>query len=98
LTRETIAALNAATAIPTAFTHTVPSLETTSLPVILNDSDVSLAAPSKDRVVGRIFAWLCTTLYLTSRLPQIWKNVSISHSTIDTLDLMQYAKVRQEIC
>ncbi|KAG5727988.1 hypothetical protein E4T56_gene19336 [Termitomyces sp. T112] len=26
------------------------------------------------RVVGRIFAWLCTTLYLTSRLPQIWKN------------------------
>jgi hypothetical protein len=28
-----------------------------------------------ERVVGRIFAWLCTTLYLTSRLPQIWKNV-----------------------
>ena len=27
------------------------------------------------RVIGRIFAWLCTTLYLTSRLPQIWKNV-----------------------
>lgn len=27
-----------------------------------------------ERVVGRIFAWLCTTLYLTSRLPQIWKN------------------------
>lgn len=31
---------------------------------------------SYERVVGRIFAWLCTTLYLTSRLPQIWKNVS----------------------
>jgi hypothetical protein len=31
---------------------------------------------STERVVGRIFAWLCTTLYLTSRLPQIWKNVS----------------------
>ncbi|KAF7338208.1 Lysosomal amino acid transporter 1 [Mycena venus] len=31
--------------------------------------------PSMDeRVLGRIFAWLCTTLYLTSRLPQIWKN------------------------
>ncbi|KAG2020204.1 hypothetical protein CC2G_005572 [Coprinopsis cinerea AmutBmut pab1-1] len=30
--------------------------------------------PSADRVLGRIFAWLCTTLYLTSRLPQIWKN------------------------
>ncbi|KIY72219.1 hypothetical protein CYLTODRAFT_418197 [Cylindrobasidium torrendii FP15055 ss-10] len=27
-----------------------------------------------ERVLGRIFAWLCTTLYLTSRLPQIWKN------------------------
>jgi solute carrier family 66 (lysosomal lysine-arginine transporter), member 1 len=27
------------------------------------------------RVIGRIFAWVCTTLYLTSRLPQIWKNV-----------------------
>lgn len=31
--------------------------------------------PSPERVLGRIFAWLCTTLYLTSRLPQIWKNV-----------------------
>lgn len=30
--------------------------------------------PSAERVLGRIFAWLCTTLYLTSRLPQIWKN------------------------
>ena len=34
--------------------------------------------PSSEQVVGRIFAWLCTTLYLTSRLPQIWKNVRIS--------------------
>lgn len=32
--------------------------------------------PSIDRIVGRISAWFCTTLYLTSRLPQIWKNVS----------------------
>lgn len=32
--------------------------------------------PSSEQVLGRIFAWLCTTLYLTSRLPQIWKNVS----------------------
>jgi hypothetical protein len=28
------------------------------------------------RLIGRINAWACTTLYLTSRLPQIWKNVS----------------------
>lgn len=33
--------------------------------------------PSGERVLGRIFAWLCTTLYLTSRLPQIWKNVRL---------------------
>ncbi|CAA7271627.1 unnamed protein product [Cyclocybe aegerita] len=30
--------------------------------------------PSPEQVLGRLFAWLCTTLYLTSRLPQIWKN------------------------
>jgi hypothetical protein len=29
------------------------------------------------RIVGRVSAWVCTTLYLTSRLPQIWKNVSL---------------------
>lgn len=34
------------------------------------------ANPSAERILGRVFAWLCTTLYLTSRLPQIWKNVS----------------------
>ena len=32
--------------------------------------------PTSDRILGRISAWTCTTLYLTSRLPQIWKNVS----------------------
>ncbi|KAG6868235.1 hypothetical protein C0993_005935 [Termitomyces sp. T159_Od127] len=31
-------------------------------------------APLDERTIGRVFAWLCTTLYLTSRLPQIWKN------------------------
>ena len=36
--------------------------------------------PSYERIVGRIFAWLCTTLYLTSRLPQIWKNVSHTYA------------------
>lgn len=36
-----------------------------------------------ERVIGRFFAWLCTTLYFTSRLPQIWKNVSISLSILD---------------
>ncbi|THH20699.1 hypothetical protein EW146_g724 [Bondarzewia mesenterica] len=31
-------------------------------------------AVSWERIIGRISAWVCTTLYLTSRLPQIWKN------------------------
>jgi hypothetical protein len=34
--------------------------------------------PSFKRLVGRTSAWACTTLYLTSRLPQIWKNVRVS--------------------
>jgi hypothetical protein len=38
--------------------------------------DTRNESPSNEQVLGRIFAWLCTTLYLTSRLPQIWKNVS----------------------
>ncbi|KAH8107000.1 PQ loop repeat-domain-containing protein [Cristinia sonorae] len=29
---------------------------------------------STEYLIGRISAWVCTTLYLTSRLPQIWKN------------------------
>jgi hypothetical protein len=36
--------------------------------------------PSAERIIGRIFAWLCTSLYLTSRLPQIWKNASLPFS------------------
>jgi hypothetical protein len=35
------------------------------------------AGPPMERVIGRISAWICTTLYLTSRLPQIWKNVRV---------------------
>ena len=35
------------------------------------------AGPPMERVIGRISAWMCTTLYLTSRLPQIWKNVRV---------------------
>jgi hypothetical protein len=35
-------------------------------------------APSFKRLFGRTSAWACTTLYLTSRLPQIWKNVRLS--------------------
>jgi len=39
-------------------------------------------SPSLERIIGRMSAWACTTLYLTSRLPQIWKNVSAMTYTI----------------
>ena len=29
-----------------------------------------------ERLIGRVSAWTCTVLYLTSRMPQIWKNVT----------------------
>ncbi|KAI0362104.1 hypothetical protein OH77DRAFT_1416318 [Trametes cingulata] len=38
---------------------------------ILNDP---IPPPTTEFIIGRISAWICTTLYLTSRLPQIWKN------------------------
>ena len=44
-----------------------------------DDQDDS-EGPGTDYIVGRISAWICTTLYLTSRLPQIWKNVSLTKS------------------
>lgn len=74
-----------------------------ALPVLPNDALFSQQRQpdqdaSFDRIVGRIFAWLCTTLYLTSRLPQIWKNVSgicISESFAVTLIV---SLVRQEVC
>jgi uncharacterized protein with PQ loop repeat len=72
LLSKTIAAPAAVTANPTVFT--TPSMGTIPISFILNDGDLPLEDPSKERVLGRIFAWLCTTLYLTSRLPQIWKN------------------------
>jgi hypothetical protein len=35
---------------------------------------------SSEQVIGRFFAWTCAILYFTSRLPQIWKNVSFGHN------------------
>jgi hypothetical protein len=53
---------------------------TVELPLTLNQNEPQSQpedSPSTERIIGRIFAWLCTSLYLTSRLPQIWKNVSL---------------------
>ncbi|KIM62180.1 hypothetical protein SCLCIDRAFT_1215532 [Scleroderma citrinum Foug A] len=56
--------------------HSFVNLE---FPAIQNDVESPghvQESPSIERIIGRIFAWLCATLYLTSRLPQIWKNFS----------------------
>ncbi|KAG6816441.1 hypothetical protein H0H87_005996 [Tephrocybe sp. NHM501043] len=45
--------------------------------------------PLSERVIGRIFAWLCTTLYLTSRLPQIWKNFVRKSVEVSWLDMVR---------
>ncbi|KIP08760.1 hypothetical protein PHLGIDRAFT_126828 [Phlebiopsis gigantea 11061_1 CR5-6] len=49
------------------FAHDVPPSRSD------DDQDVP-EGPGTDYIIGRISAWICTTLYLTSRLPQIWKN------------------------
>ncbi|PCH37985.1 hypothetical protein WOLCODRAFT_130602 [Wolfiporia cocos MD-104 SS10] len=41
---------------------------------IPNDDPSKHPERSTEFIIGRISAWICTTLYLTSRLPQIWKN------------------------
>jgi solute carrier family 66 (lysosomal lysine-arginine transporter), member 1 len=50
----------------------------------------------RQRIIGRIFAWLCATLYLTSRLPQIWKNVS--HSNLHSCQILSLFVVRKKVC
>lgn len=39
-----------------------------------DDDDYPYPKRDLERFVGRASAWTCTTLYLTSRLPQIWQN------------------------
>jgi hypothetical protein len=43
----------------------------------MSEDGLPVAGPPLERVIGRISAWACTTLYLASRLPQIWKNVRV---------------------
>ncbi|CAG8598681.1 13154_t:CDS:2 [Cetraspora pellucida] len=56
---------------------TKPSLS--SLPInhvkSLDSNYLTLNDPINTQIfIGRIMAWSCTVLYLTSRMPQIWKN------------------------
>ena len=62
--------------------------------------DESPQQPSSEQVLGRIFAWLCTTLYLTSRLPQIWKNVSRNNYLVELPSdtLLKYVRKSVQVC
>lgn len=93
--RSTGIVLDQATRWPTIrHPHILHSSPTTSLdlPVFLEFSAINpdlqphedyprppADSQSYQRIIGRISAWSCTTLYLTSRMPQIWKNVSVTH-------------------
>lgn len=50
----------------------IPQLTIVNQPTI---DKLDYGERSSERMIGRIFAWLCATLYFTARLPQIWKNV-----------------------
>lgn len=50
----------------------IPLLVRAELPEDFGASDQP--ERSTEFIIGRVSAWVCTTLYLTSRLPQIWKN------------------------
>ncbi|THU88401.1 hypothetical protein K435DRAFT_821379 [Dendrothele bispora CBS 962.96] len=67
--------MESASVIHPEIPHTLPADGDVSVSISTSvDSSVLAAPESSERVLGRFFAWLCTTLYLTSRLPQIWKN------------------------
>ncbi|WVQ98805.1 hypothetical protein IAU59_005936 [Kwoniella sp. CBS 9459] len=52
----------------------VPTEQEEDTPTAPRPPHPSEDPPTLQRIVGRVSAWACTTLYLTSRLPQIWKN------------------------
>lgn len=66
-----------ASSVQDAAYHSSSGVVTVEFPLTLSQNELqsqSEESPSAERIIGRIFAWLCTSLYLTSRLPQIWKN------------------------
>lgn len=75
LTGKPATSANIATPAPTMVVSS--PTEYSPIGVVLNDSDVPQEGASRERILGRIFAWSSTTLYMTSRLPQIWKNVRL---------------------
>ncbi|CAJ0915937.1 5164_t:CDS:2 [Entrophospora sp. SA101] len=48
--------------------------ERKELEPISKTSRTSSIRSSNSLIIGRVISWMCTTLYLTSRMPQIWQN------------------------
>ncbi|KAI0082619.1 hypothetical protein K474DRAFT_1654730 [Panus rudis PR-1116 ss-1] len=59
---------------PSSAAHDIHSLSDMNNEFASSQSDPDEPGPPTDYIIGRISAWICTTMYLTSRLPQIWKN------------------------
>ncbi|SPO23022.1 uncharacterized protein UTRI_01700 [Ustilago trichophora] len=57
------------TSLPSTSSAAIPT-DTPLLFALLDDE----TAASWRRLVGRMSAWLCALLYITSRIPQIWEN------------------------
>lgn len=58
------------------FSHSNTALQGRVFARALDDDGST--SPSEDHSlvqIGRIFAWSCTVFYLSSRMPQLWKNV-----------------------
>lgn len=60
--------------VPSSYAPTEEEVPPTAPPPVPPPSDAEPDRASWMWMVGRISAWTCTTLYLTSRMPQIWKN------------------------
>ena len=61
--------------LTTTATSSSSSLVTTTLSSsTMTDGDAFFSIQDNALMIGRIFAWICTTLYLMSRVPQIYKN------------------------
>ncbi|KAF9326855.1 hypothetical protein BGZ91_001755 [Linnemannia elongata] len=59
----------------------------------LDDSDPTMGeepAPTDPNIVqlGRIFAWVCTVFYLSSRMPQLWKN--FTRKSVQGLSILMF--------
>lgn len=88
---------------PHVYVDTHPDYMDVDLPSMFEETEHTNYATAHQQqehsiefIIGRISAWICTTLYLSSRLPQIWKNVS--RHTVSVIMSLTVTKVCPEIC